>query len=269
MILNLMRTKNISFFNISITLVAAAYFVFIIVVLLALASASSWHEFYSQIRSATIFSAILISLQTSLVVVLLSFFFGLPVAYLLALKDIKGKSILDTLLDLPIVMPPLVSGLGLLILVGGDSIPGQILSKWNMDIVFTKKGIIIAQLFVAGPFFIKIVKEAISSVPKNLLAASATLGASQIYTFIHVILPLCKNSIWAGLLMTWARALGEFGATAMVAGCVPGQTETMTVAIYMHSMSGELPSAIAIALLLMSISFFTFVIFKNTFKQKW
>ncbi|WP_457571993.1 ABC transporter permease [Desulfovulcanus sp.] len=263
-----MRTKNISFFNVSITVVAAAYFAFIILVLLTLASASSWHEFYSQIRSSTIFSAILISLETSLVVVLLSFFFGLPVAYLLALKNIKGKSILDTLLDLPIVMPPLVSGLGLLILLGGDSMLGRILAEWNINVVFTKKGIIIAQLFVAGPFFIKIVREAIGSIPENLLAASATLGASPIYTFTHVILPLCKNSIWAGLLMTWARALGEFGATAMVAGCVPGQTETMTVAIYMHSMSGELASAISIALLLMSLSFFAFIIFKTTFKQK-
>jgi len=164
-------------------------------------------------------------------------------------------------------MPPLVSGLALLILFGGTGLLGKLLNKWGLNIIFTKKGILIAQLFVASPFFIKTVREAIASIPQNLLAASATLGASPFYTFRKVILPLSKSAIWAGLTMTWARALGEFGATAMVAGCIPQQTETMTIAIYMGAMSGELATASALALILVVFSFVSLLVFKSGLKR--
>ncbi len=262
-----LKTSQTKLFDIGISFIAGLFFTFIVLVLITLMTTTSLHELYRQMRSSVVISAVWISIETSIAVVLLSFIFGFPVAYLLALKQFKGKPFLETLIDLPIVMPPLVSGLALLILFGGTGLLGKLLNKWGLNIIFTKKGILIAQLFVASPFFIKTVREAIASIPQNLLAASATLGASPFYTFRKVILPLSKSAIWAGLTMTWARALGEFGATAMVAGCIPQQTETMTIAIYMGAMSGELATASALALILVVFSFVSLLVFKSGLKR--
>ncbi|WP_041531330.1 ABC transporter permease [Syntrophotalea carbinolica] len=255
-------------FDLVVALITSIFFTFVVCVLLALVATTSLHEFWFQVRSPQVFSTVWISLQTSLAVVFLAFFLGFPIAYLLALKDFKGKVLLDTLLDLPIVMPPLVSGLALLILLSGEGLVGGWLNRWHIDLIFTKKGIVLAQLFVAAPFFIKTVRESIAAIPKNLLAASATLNASSMFTLVHLIFPLCKKGIWTGLVMTWARALGEFGATSMVAGCIPQQTETMTVSIYMQAMSGGLETATAIALILMVFSFVFLLIVKTRFGQK-
>jgi molybdate transport system permease protein len=179
------------------------------------------------------------------------------------MKSFKGKEILDTLVDLPICMPPLVAGLALLILLGGNSKFGSMLRNCGIDLIFSKKGIIIAQLFVSMPFLIKSARGAFESINKNLTNASLSLGASKFYTFKKVLLPLAKNGIYTGMIMTWARALGEFGATSMVAGCIPFRTETMTVAIYHNAMSGELAASTAVALLLLVFSFTLLLIFKS------
>lgn len=254
-------------FDLAVALIAAVFFTFVTLVLLSLVATTSWQEFLLQVRSPQVFSAIWISLQTSLAVVVLAFVLGFPIAWLLALKRFPGKTLLDTLLDLPIVMPPLVSGLALLILLGGEGMLGSLLARWHINLIFTRKGIILAQFFVAAPFFIKTVRESIAAIPPNLLAASATLHASPLYTLVHVIFPLSKKGIWTGLVMTWARALGEFGATSMVAGCIPRQTETMTVSIYMQAMSGGLETATALALILMVFSFVFLLILKTRLGQ--
>jgi len=251
-----------SWFELSLLVVSALFFVFTVLVVFTLFTTTSLKELLHELRSFTVASAIWISLETSFAVVVLTFFLGLPVAWLLALKEFKGKEVLDTLIDIPIVLPPLVSGLALLIMLGGTGIVGKVLNQWGLRIIFTKKGIILAQFFVAAPFFVKTVKETIKNIPKNLLSASATLGASEFYTFRKVILPMSKSGIMAGLVMTWARAIGEFGATAMVAGCLPGKTETMTIAIYMQAMGGSLSSAGALALILTVFSFLSLLIFK-------
>ncbi len=255
-------------FDIVISFFAGTIFTFIVCILITLLTTTSLNELLRQLHSYTVFSAILISLETSIVVVILTFFLGFPVAYFLALNNFKGKSILDTLIDMPIVLPPLVSGLALLILLGGTGLVGKVLNNWGLNVIFTKKGIIIAQFFVAMPFFVKTVKEAILSIPKNLISASETLGASSFYTFKNVILPLSKSGIWAGLVMSWARAMGEFGATAMVAGCIPGKTETITIAIYMEAMGGNFSSAGALAFILTIFSFVSLLIFKSRLKNE-
>ncbi len=207
-------------------------------------------------------SAILLSLKTSLAVVVLTLILGFPVAYILALKSFRGKAFLETVLDLPIIMPPLVTGLCLLLLLNPGNPFGHLLQRWGIELLFTPYGIVLAQFFVSSPFFIKTARESIASIPPNLLAASATLNASNLYTFWHVIVPLCRKGATAGLAMTWARALGEFGATAMVAGSIPGKTETMTIAIYMEAMSGGLENSISTALVLVLFSFSLLFILK-------
>jgi molybdate transport system permease protein len=212
-------------------------------------------ELMAQLRSPLILSAIVISLETSVSVVLLALCLGVPVAYVLAMKDFKGKHVLDSLVTLPISMPPLVAGLALLLLLGSDSLLGGLLHTHGIEVLFSKTGIILAQLFVSMPFLIKSAREAFESIDKKLVTASMVLGASQLHTFRKILLPLAGKGICAGMVMTWARAMGEFGATSMVAGCVPFKTETMTVAIYQNAMSGELTASITVALLLAVFSF--------------
>ena len=255
-------------FDLAISLIAGIFVCLITLPIFALFTATSFGELAVQFRSPLVLSAVVISLETSLIVVFLALCLGIPVAYLLAMKDFKGKEVLDTLVDLPISMPPLVAGLALLILLGGNSKFGNMLRSCGIDLIFSKKGIIIAQLFVSTPFLIKSARESFESINKNVINASLTLGASKFDTFKKVLLPLAKNGIYAGMVMTWARALGEFGATSMVAGCIPFKTETMTVAIYQNAMSGELTSSIAIALLLIVFSFTLLLIFKSRVKRE-
>lgn len=250
-------------FDLLMCLFTALFFSLIIMVLLSLIGAASWDEVIAHLTSNRGAKAIMLSLKTSLVVVVLTLIFGLPVAYVLALKDFRGKAFLEAILDLPIIMPPLVSGLCLLLLLNSHSLFGKTLQLCGGQILFTPCGIILAQFFVAAPFFIKTTRESIAAIPPNLLAASATLHASPLYTFNHVILPLCRKGACAGLAMTWARALGEFGATAMVAGNIPGKTETMTIAIYMEAMSGGMKNSISTALVLVLFSFTLLFILKT------
>ncbi|MGD8836296.1 MAG: ABC transporter permease [Desulfobacteraceae bacterium] len=255
-------------FDFFISLISGIFVCLVVLPMMALFTTTSVVELVEQFRSSVILSAVVISFETSLIVVLLACCLGIPVAYLLAMKDFKGKAILDTLVDLPISIPPLVAGLALLILLGGNSRLGGILSNNGIELIFSKKGIIIAQLFVSTPFLIKSAREAFESINKNVISASLVLGASKFYTFQKVMLPLAKNGIYAGMVMTWARALGEFGATSMVAGCIPFRTETMTIAIYQNAMSGELTASLAVALLLTVFSFTLLLIFKSRAKRR-
>lgn len=242
-------------FDLVMAVLTALFFTLIILVLLSLIGAASWNEVVAHIMSSRGAGSILLSLKTSLAVVVLTLILGFPVAYILALKQFRGKAFLETILDLPIIMPPLVTGLCLLLLLNPGNPIGKQLQEWGVQLLFSPYGIVLAQFFVSAPFFIKTTKETISAIPSNLLAASATLNASDFYTFRRVILPLSRKGASAGLAMTWARALGEFGATAMVAGSIPGKTETMTIAIYMEAMSGGLGNSISTALVLVLFSF--------------
>lgn len=255
-------------FNLMISILSGFFICLILFPLFALFTATSWSELAGQFKSPLILSAVIISFETSLTVVLTALVLGLPVAYLLAMKNFPGKEILDTLVDLPICMPPLVTGLALLILLGGESKFGAFLNSRGINLIFSKPGIVMAQLFVSGPFLIKSARQAFEAISKNVTKASVCLGASEFHTFRKVLLPLARNGIYAGMIMTWARALGEFGATSMVAGCIPGKTETMTLAIFGYAMSGEMGSSIAIALLLIVFSFTSLLVFKSRIRKQ-
>ncbi len=257
--------KNKNFFELILYTISILFFLFIFTVLFSLFISTSFIEFLNQLNSPLVIYSIFISLETSLIVVIITLIIGLPVSYILALSNLKFKKLLDTLLDLPIIIPPLVSGLALLVLLSANGLLGKLLYDWNIKIIFTKKGIIIAQLFVASPFFIKMVKEGISKIPKDILDASSTLGASPSYTFFYIIIPMARKELISGIIMTWARALGEFGATAMVAGCIPQKTSTMTITIYTQAMSGDLSSSIALALILITLSSLIILIIKSKF----
>lgn len=188
---------------------------------------------------------------------------GLAFAYLLAKFDFKGKELLDAVLTMPLVLPPTVTGYYLIVLLGRNGILGGFLyNLTGWTIVFTWQGAVIAATVVSLPLMIKAARASIESVNPNYEIASYTLGKSKIETFLRITLPLAKRGIIAGLVLSFARALGEFGATLMIAGNIPGKTQTMPLAIYEAVASGDDRRAQILALILTAISI-TAVYFTN------
>jgi molybdate transport system permease protein len=189
--------------------------------------------------SSVIFS-LRLSLQVASVATLFVMLIGIFIAYILAQKNFRGKELLDILFTLPLVMPPTVTGYYLIVLFGRNGLIGSIiyrLTGWS--IMFTWYAATLASFVVALPLMIKTTRAAIESVDPNLINASYTLGHSELETALKVILPLSKKGIIAGTILSFARALGEFGATLMVAGNIPGRTNTMPIAIYSLASSGD------------------------------
>ena len=164
----------------------------------------------------------------------------MAVAYLLAMKDFKGRELLDILFTLPLVLPPTVTGYYLIILFGRNGLIGKLLYQWTgWTVMFTWYAATLASFVVALPLMIKTTQAALESVDKNLINASYTLGHSELETALRVTLPLAKRGIFAGAVLSFARAMGEFGATLMIAGNIPGKTDTMPLSIYAHASSGD------------------------------
>jgi molybdate transport system permease protein len=220
------------------------------------------------LKDGSLLPVLKVSLETSACAAMLSMLLGTPAAYVLARREFWGKTVIETLLDLPVALPPMVAGLALLLLVSPISPVGGALVRAGVDVVFTKAGIVLAQFFVALPFYIRSVRTAIAAIPPSIPAAAALLRASEAYTFFRVILPLSREGVISGLVMCWTRALGEFGATAMVAGCIPGLTETLPVAIYTRATAGDLASAGTAAFCLSVISFVTLMVLRIVFKSE-
>jgi len=206
--------------------------------------------------------AIKLSLYTSLISTILCILIAIPVAHVLARVDIPFKTFLNTILDLPLALPPIVSGVCLL-LVFGTTAFGAWLEDIGLTFVFTVKGIIIAQLFVNLPFMIRVMKSTILSVNPRLDFIARTLGCTPAQAFFKVTLPLSKNGIIAGTVITWARALGEFGAALMLAGATRFRTETLPISLFLNMSTGDLEAAMAAANLLIIISLVSLYIFNK------
>jgi molybdate transport system permease protein len=181
--------------------------------------------------------------------------FGILIAYLLARKRFFGRTMVDSLTTLPMILPPTVTGYYLIILLGRNGIIGRnIYESTGWSIMFTWQAAVIAATIVAIPILIKSAKAAIESVDIEYEKAAFTLGKSEIETFFLVTLPLAKKGLIAGLILSFARALGEFGATMMVAGNIPGKTSTMPLAIYSAVQSGEDELATMLVIILTVVS---------------
>ncbi|HZQ06375.1 MAG TPA: ABC transporter permease [Anaerolineae bacterium] len=204
--------------------------------------------------SETTLAALQLSLLTATLSACIAFGVGTPVAYLLARENFRGKNVIDTLIDLPMVLPPAVAGIALLMAFGRRGLLGPALSSIGIELPFTTAAVIIAETFVAAPFYVRSAKAGFANVDRKLEQMSALLGVSNLRTFFRITLPLAAPSLVSGLLMTWARALGEFGATIMFAGNFPGRTQTMPLAIY-SGLESNLDSALALSLILVSVSF--------------
>jgi molybdate transport system permease protein len=198
-----------------------------------------------------------LSLRVALTATLFAFIIGVPIAYYLNRSKSRSADIIDTFITLPIVLPPTVLGYYLLVLLGRQSSIGAFLEdNFNITIVFTPTGAVIAALVVSIPFLIKSAKSAFAWIDPALLQAARVLGRSEFNIFITIMLPLAWRGILAGVTLAFARALGDFGATLMVAGSIPNETMTMPIAIYDALLAGnqELANILVIIMTVVSVS---------------
>ena len=222
---------------------------------------SSPNGLLDSLKDPMVLDALALSMSTSCITTIAVIIMGTPVAYINARFSYAGKEIIDSLIDLPVIMPPAVAGIALLMAFGRMGILGQHLNARGISIAFTTLAVIVAQTFVSAPFFMRQAKTSFEDVDKTFENAARTLGATEVYTFFHVTLPIAFNGLVSGAIMTFARALGEFGATIMFAGNFQGRTQTMPLAIY-TAMQGDLDAALFIAILLVGVSFIVIVIVK-------
>jgi len=199
-----------------------------------------------------------LSLKVALVATFFVIIFGCAFAYLLAQKSFPGKEVLDVCLTLPLVLPPTVTGYILLVLLGVNGVLGKyIYALTGYTILFTWQAAALCSFIVSMPLMVKTARAAFESVDIRLIQASFTMGYSEVQTFFRIMLPLARRGLLAGTILSFARALGEFGATLMLAGNIPGKTDTMPLAIYADVASGEWSRAWGMVLLfiLMSAAF--------------
>jgi len=175
---------------------------------------------------------VILSLRVALISVGIISCLAIPLARLMARRDFYGKDIVEAAITLPLVLPPSVVGYGLLILIGKNGLLGKALESIGISLIFTWWAVVLAATVVAFPLMYQSAKAAFKSVDENFEKAARTLGASELRIFLTVTLPLAWPGIVAGLVLSFARALGEFGATLMVAGNIPGRTQTIPTAIY-------------------------------------
>jgi molybdate transport system permease protein len=210
--------------------------------------------FFSSLSTPEVISALCLSLFTSTISLGVVILVGTPFVFVHCRNEYPGKVIVDTLIDLPLVLPPAVAGVGLLVLWGRMGILGHYLSIFGISIAFTTLAVIMAQIFVASPFYLRQAKSLFEQLDPAYEQTARTLGASPLRIFLFITLSLTANGLVSGAVMTFARALGEFGATIMFAGNLPGVTQTMPLAVYV-GMEGNFTVGLTISILLVIISF--------------
>jgi molybdate transport system permease protein len=208
-----------------------------------------------------VYRAILLSLKTSLAATALTVLLGTPLALLLGRRTFPFKRVVETLVDLPMVLPPAVAGVALLIVFGRRGLLGGLLEGFGVQVTFTQVAVVMAQAFVAAPLYIRAAAVGLAGVDEELEEAALIDGASTRQVWRYVTLPLARTALVGGAVLTWARALGEFGATIIFAGNLPGQTQTMPLAIYL-GFELDLSLALTLSVILMGTSFFTLVLVK-------
>lgn len=221
--------------------------------LVALVVSVPWSRAWSEVTSAEAVQALRLSLVCSLSATALSIVVGLPLAWVQARLVFPGKALLRALTTLPIVLPPVVGGVALLLAFGRRGLVGRWLEPLGVRLPFTTAGAVLAEAFVAMPFFVLTLEGGLRSLDQRLEEAARTLGASRWTTFARVTLPLLGPTLAAGAAVCWARALGEFGATITFAGNFPGRTQTLPLAVYL-ALETDPDAGIVLSLVLLVVS---------------
>jgi molybdate transport system permease protein len=235
--------------------------VFIVTPIIGLLFRTTPEQFLASLSNPVVWNAVVLSLITASVSTLSIILVGTPVAWINARHRYPGRELVDTLIDLPLVLPPTVAGLALLMAFGRMGLIGGFFYGFGISIAFTTLAVVIAQIFVSLPFYIRQARSSFEELDTMYENAARSLGSTPLPTFFTVIMPLVKYGLISGAVMSFARALGEFGATIMFAGNFQGRTQTMPLAIY-TTMQGDLDLSITLAVILILISFSIIAIVK-------
>jgi molybdate transport system permease protein len=231
----------------------------------ALVAAADWASLPRQLGQPVVRDALRLSLQTAAAATALCVVLGVPLAWLLARGDLPGRRVVRALVTVPLVLPPVVGGIGLLMLLGRRGLLGRYLdAAWGVTLPFTPVAVVLAQAFVALPFLVLSVEGALRGADPRYEQAAATLGAGRWRVFRRVTLPLVAPGVAAGTALCFARALGEFGATLTFAGSFPGTTRTMPLAVYLE-IETDPQAAVALALVLMAVCLVVLV----SLRERW
>ena len=242
--------------------------VFLSLPIIALFLRTSPASLIDNLREPDVLLAIGISLVTTLISTLIIILGGTPLAYSQARGQFRFSRAVDTLVDLPLVLPPAVAGVALLMAFGRRGILGGLLSDLGIHIAFTPLAVILAQVFVAAPFYIKSATVGFKNIDQELQQSAAVDGASSPQIFRFLTLPLSWSALLGGSVMSWARALGEFGATIIFAGNFPGRTQTMPLAIYI-GFELDLNIALTLSVILILFSFLALIVSKRILDRDW
>jgi molybdate transport system permease protein len=227
---------------------------FLLLPLVGLLVRAPWRNLPGLISRPEVRTALRLSLETATAATTIAILLGVPIAWVLARLQFRGRNVLRALITVPLVLPPVAGGIALLLAYGRRGVVGGwLLKDFGISLPFTTAAVVIAETFVAMPFLIVSVEGALRGLDVRYDQAAASLGASRWFTFRHVTLPMLVPGIAAGAVLCWARALGEFGATITFAGSYPGTTETMPVRIYLDLQSDP-DAAIALSLVLLAVS---------------
>ncbi len=235
-------------------LAATALVLFLALPLVALVIRATESPGFTETTRRTLRQALELTLVTTGISLTIILVVGTPLAYLLARRRFPGVHLVNTLIDLPMVLPPAVAGIALLMAFGRRGIVGKHLDDVGITLGFTTAAVVIAQIFVAVPFYVRAARAGFSRVARDLEDAAADLGASPVTVFRSVTLPVARPSLAAGAVLAWARAIGEFGATIMFAGNFAGETQTMPLAIYGRYEAGDLNTALLLSTVLLGAS---------------
>jgi molybdate transport system permease protein len=205
--------------------------------------------------SGPVVDALALSLITTAISLTLTIALATPLAHLLARRRFRGASVVETIVDLPIVLPPSVAGLALLLALGRRGLIGEPLASLGIELPFTMAAVVVAQMFVSAPFFIRAARAGFLAVDRDYEDAARVDGASERQLTWAITIPLAAPALASGIVMTWARALGEFGATIMFAGNFEGRTQTLPLVVYGEFQSGDVDASVAAAAILVLAAF--------------
>jgi molybdate transport system permease protein len=238
----------------ALLLPAGLALVFLVLPLVALLVRAPWSTLPQRLAQEEVLTALRLSLECATLATLVSIVVGVPLAWLLARVEFRGRKLVRALVTVPLVLPPVVGGVALLMALGRRGLVGHFLWDWfGYQIPFTTTAVVIAEAFVAMPFLIIAVEGALRGADDRYEEAAATLGAGRWTTFRRVTLPLVGPGVAAGAVLCWARALGEFGATITFAGSFPGITRTMPIEVYL-ALESDVQAAIVLSLILLFVS---------------
>jgi molybdate transport system permease protein len=234
-------------------IVIAAVLAFLALPIVALVTYQPLHDLIHGFGTRAATDAILVSIKTNAIAFGLMVVVGTPFAYVLARSRFRGRSVVLTVVEIPLVMPPAVAGLGLLVAFGRFGLLGHTLRALGIDLAFTEAAVVLAILFVASPFYLRGAVAAFSAVDGTLIDVAGTLGAGPVRRMLRIAVPLASAGLGAAAAVAFARGLGEFGATILFAGSFQGTTQTLPLAVY-SLFDANLNQAIAIGVLLIIVS---------------